>query len=940
MCKNCVATRKKFVESAKTDYIIDTNTSTTDSSSNESQNTSSKLSTTVISIPSDTSNYIKGLSWGGTKWNWNYGDSNKLKYYFGTGATSSNCPAGVTYLNGSAISTSVWTTAEKSAMRVGLLKWLKIIGMYETISDIEGAEVNNEADSNLKFYLTTENTGYYGAQFGPHSNYPGVGIYVRYSGNTWTESLDPGGFGFITIIHELGHAMGLAHPHDAGGGSGNFPGVTWNGDQGDNNLNQNMYTVMSYIDTNSGINPTSQTPYGFCTGPMGFDIATMKFLYGLNPSYNNTATTYTIGDTNVNDTGYTTIYDTGSEDLIIYSGSKAVTIDLRPATITNSVGGGGYVSKVDDANVFTGFTIAEDVQIEKATGGSGDDHIYQVETVENIITGNDGIDTVHYSGAYSDYTVTDVSSGNDGSHVTVTKNGITDNLYSIEKLNFSDGIVETNNITTPSTPSTDYVSYSSTPNLTINSSNLVLTDDIVITSNNQNVTNIDLVLDSILHTWVGDLKITLTNVNTGTSVILVNLAGSGTWGSNGNNFTNTVLSDSASTSINSIVSGDSPHTGNYYPSNNTTRTYLSSFNGENINSTWRLTVEDTYASLDDGTWVKWSLRFTPKEIPTEQENTFNTISEMFSSATIDSFVDSTSIYIGVNPSSTINGADRNVSIGKNTLSSIVSGDYNMAIGEFSQRDNISGSSNCSIGGNSLKYNTVGKYNTGVGTNSLLNTNGDNNIGIGMGTAYATTSGNNNIAIGRDALDTNVTGSNNICIGYNADVDNSNTGASNQIVIGSSCTGIGDNQIALGNTSIIAIKGQVSFTTYSDKRIKKDVKESNLGLDFINKLRTVTYKKVNPADYPEELLEERYKKNNHEDRPIDDNKIYTGLIAQEVEEVLINSNETWSGHSINDSDGKQGIQYGDLTVPLIKAIQELTNENKELKEKIFNLEKKI
>ena len=67
-------------------------------------------------------------------------------------------------------------------MRVGLLKWLKIIGMYETISDIEGAEVYNEANANLKLYLTTENVGYYGAQFGPHSNYPGVGIYVRYSG--------------------------------------------------------------------------------------------------------------------------------------------------------------------------------------------------------------------------------------------------------------------------------------------------------------------------------------------------------------------------------------------------------------------------------------------------------------------------------------------------------------------------------------------------------------------------------------------------------------------------------------------------------------------------------------------------------------------------------------------------------------------------------------
>tara|TARA_B110000483_G_scaffold104594_1_gene127619 strand:- start:754 stop:3489 length:2736 start_codon:yes stop_codon:yes gene_type:complete len=910
MCKNCVATIKKFSESSKTNDSIDTNTSTTDSSSNESQNTSSKLSTTVISIPSDTSNYIKGLSWGGTKWNWNYGDSNKLKYYFGTDATSSNCPAGVTYLNGSAISTSAWTTAEKSAMRVGLLKWLKIIGMYETISDIESAEVYNEADSNLKFYLTTENTGYYGAQFGPHSNYPGVGIYVRYSGNTWTESLDPGGFGFITIIHELGHAMGLAHPHDAGGGSGNFPGVTWNGDQGDNNLNQNMYTVMSYIDTNSGINPTSQTPYGFCTGPMGFDIATMKFLYGLNPSYNNTASTYTIGDTNVNDTGYTTIYDTGSEDLIIYSGSKAVTIDLRPATITNSVGGGGYVSKVDDSSVFTGFTIAEDVQIEKATGGSGDDHIYQVETVENIITGNGGIDTVHYSDTYADYTVTDVSSGNDGSHVTVTKNGITDNLYSIEKLNFSDGIVETNNIKEPSTPSTDYVSYSSTPNLTINSSNLVLTDDIVITSNNQNVTNIDLVLDSILHTWVGDLKITLTNVTTGTSVILVNLAGSGTWGSNGNNFTNTVLSDSASTSINSIVSGDSPHTGNYYPSNNTTRTYLSSFNGENINSTWRLTVEDTYASLDDGSWVKWSLRFTPKEPEkTVTSTAITSVSNLFNSDNLDSLVEGSSIYIGTNPSSTTtDDAIFNNSFGKESLKNLTTGSRNFSLGYGSLFNLINGANNISIGIDSQSSNISGYGNLSFGNRSL-NLNETTNV---------------NIAIGENALSSLTNGNNNISIGYNSTKDAQNI--SNTINIGNNVNGNGSNTATIGNTGITKVymndngDGEIyanGTINTSDKNLKKNIVPTELGLDFINQLNPVSYEWKNKQN----------------------NKKSQGLIAQEVEETMNNLNMSKNEYSLvnyDESNNKYGINYSELIGPLIKAVQELSNENKELKKKISSL----
>jgi len=31
-------------------------------------------------------------------------------------------------------------------------------------------------------------------------------------------SLKQGGYDFVTVIHELGHAVGLKHPHDSGGG--------------------------------------------------------------------------------------------------------------------------------------------------------------------------------------------------------------------------------------------------------------------------------------------------------------------------------------------------------------------------------------------------------------------------------------------------------------------------------------------------------------------------------------------------------------------------------------------------------------------------------------------------------------------------------------------------------------------------------------------------
>ena len=85
--------------------------------------------------------------------------------------------------------------------------------------------------------------------------------------------------------------------------------------------------------------------------------------------------------------------------------------------------------------------------------------------------------------------------------------------------------------------------------------------------------------------------------------------------------------------------------------------------------------------------------------------------------------------------------------------------------------------------------------------------------------------------------------------------------SSQIVIGSGAIGTGDHEIVLGNGYITAIKSHVtSISAYSDIRIKKNIKNSTLGLNFINKLRPVRYNKVNPADYPEELLEKRFPKN--------------------------------------------------------------------------------
>lgn len=57
--------------------------------------------------------------------------------------------------------------------------------------------------------------------------------------------VQPGGETYATLVHEVGHTLGIYHPHSGT----TFPGVPLNDDQnsGTNALNQQVWTVMSYV---------------------------------------------------------------------------------------------------------------------------------------------------------------------------------------------------------------------------------------------------------------------------------------------------------------------------------------------------------------------------------------------------------------------------------------------------------------------------------------------------------------------------------------------------------------------------------------------------------------------------------------------------------------------------------------------------------------------
>ncbi len=261
------------------------------------------------------------------------------------------------------------------------------------------------------------------------------------------------------------------------------------------------------------------------------------------------------------------------------------------------------------------------------------------------------------------------------------------------------------------------------------------------------------------------------------------------------------------------------------------------------------------------------------------------------------------------------------------------------------------------GGGSFIAKSKAYYTIGIGGFALYNaTSGGKTIigttAIGYSAGYATqemaysvmighqaaaahaTGGTRNTFIGTNVATGLLSGQQNCHIGSSTTPGNA-SGVNNEIVLGHGATGKGTNKIQLGNTSITNLHCQVALTVDSDERIKKNITPSPLGLEFINSLNPVKYQKINPADWPSEILEERFKEKTIVDpvtnettiTPPDepnptDNTFYDGLIAQEVSASLNNLGLESNIHN-TDSKGIQSISYATLVVPLIKAVQELS-----------------
>lgn len=318
------------------------------------------------------------------------------------------------------------------------------------------------------------------------------------------------------------------------------------------------------------------------------------------------------------------------------------------------------------------------------------------------------------------------------------------------------------------------------------------------------------------------------------------------------------------------------------------------------------------------------------------------------------------IFLGLS-AGVINTGLYNTAVGGYALQSNTSGSYNTANGNQALDSNTTGIWNTATGFRSLYSNKTGQANTANGESALYaNATGNYNTAMGLEALYYDSVGSGNTAIGQDALFNNITGDENTATGTEALSINAagsyNTadgyfagpnvdGLSNTTAIGENATTTADNQVRIGDNYATSIGGYVNWSNISDGRVKKNIKPNVPGLTFINKLQPITYNlNLDAADkiIQRSTIKDKDARLNEEvrqgkaiqlsqfelnARKAKEQIVYTGFIAQDVEKAARSLNYDFSGvDAAKNNKDLYGLRYADFVVPLVKAVQELSNMN--------------
>ena len=267
----------------------------------------------------------------------------------------------------------------------------------------------------------------------------------------------------------------------------------------------------------------------------------------------------------------------------------------------------------------------------------------------------------------------------------------------------------------------------------------------------------------------------------------------------------------------------------------------------------------------------------------------------------------------------VNGNNgRNVVIG-NSAGTEMTGGQNVAIGFKCGRHITSGYGNVFMGSHV-------KYESG----SMLT--GEYNVSIGYYSFVYATSGAHNSLLGTNAGLALTSGSNNVCLGSSAGRTSSPSGNLTTH----------DDRVVLGNNDTSELYCADTSISSSDQRDKTDITDWTHGLDWINKLKPITYRWDKRSWYNEYNEKGDVTKEVTPDGSKKRARLHLGFRAQDV--LAVEQADGYASKkddmlliNLNTDDTAYGMKYERLVVVLTKAVQELSAKNDALEARIAALE---
>jgi len=345
-----------------------------------------------------------------------------------------------------------------------------------------------------------------------HASYPSNGSAWFLTGSD-VATARVGEYGFMTIMHEIGHALGLKH-------MGNYNGSgTW---KPSSYQDSQVLSIMSYFGPNGGLRSAEvmsadwkadNNIYYQPQTPMLNDVMAIQAIYGIAAdtrlgstvygfSSNVTGLASSVFDFSINRNPILTIFDSGGIDTLNFSGwNTNSTISLLSGAysscdgmtnniaiayscvIENAIGGGGN-------DKITGNSVANRIEggtgNDTLSGGAGDDTIIG-GTGDDVIYGGSGNDTIILPENYQSYIISyDASQGKITANNRIS--GI-DSIYEIEYFQFSDITKTIRDLLFSDTTAPTLVATNPTDNATgvVSNATFVLTFSEAIKASNGNI---------------------------------------------------------------------------------------------------------------------------------------------------------------------------------------------------------------------------------------------------------------------------------------------------------------------------------------------------------------------------------------------------------------------------------------------------------------------